>query len=38
VRMSPKAVIETYTGRWNIEMCHPDHPSSAGLYRRHRAA
>jgi hypothetical protein len=31
-------VIETYTGRWNIEMSHPDYPSSDGLYRRDRAA
>jgi len=38
VTMSPKTVIETYTGRWNIEISHPDHPSSDSLYRRHRAA
>ena len=31
-------VIETYTGRWNIEMSHPDYTSSDGLYRRDRAA
>jgi hypothetical protein len=31
-------VIETYTGRWDIEMSHPDHPSSDSLYRRSRAA
>jgi hypothetical protein len=31
-------VIATYTGRWDIEMSHPDYPSSEGLYRRDRAA
>jgi hypothetical protein len=31
-------VIATYTGRWDIEMSHPDYPSSQGLYRRDRAA
>ena len=34
VAMGPRAVVETYTGRWNIEMSHPDYPSSDGLYRR----
>ena len=38
VAMSPAAVIETYTGRWKIEMSHPDYPSSDSLYRRSRAA
>jgi DDE superfamily endonuclease len=36
--MPPARVIETYTGRWNIEMSHPDYPSSDGLYRRDWAA
>jgi hypothetical protein len=38
VTMSPQTVIETYTGRWNIEMSHPDYPSNDCLYRGHRAA
>jgi hypothetical protein len=36
--MSPEALIAAYTGRWSIEMSHPDYPSSDGLYRRDRAA
>ena len=36
--MTVARVIETYTGRWSIEMFHPDHPSSDSLYRRSRAA
>jgi DDE superfamily endonuclease len=36
--MTVARVIETYTGRWNIEMSHPDYPSNEGLYRRDRAA
>ena len=32
VTMSVRAVIETYTGRWNLEMSHPDYPSSDNFY------
>jgi hypothetical protein len=27
-----------YRVRWQVEMSHPDYPSSEGLYRRDRAA
>ena len=32
------AVLAWYRCRWQIEMSHPDYPSSEGLYRRDRAA
>jgi hypothetical protein len=36
--MSPQMVIETYTGRWNIEISHPKYSSSDSLYRGSQAA
>jgi hypothetical protein len=31
-------IIEIYTLRWQIEMCHPHHPSNDTLYHRRHAA
>jgi len=31
-------IAQIYRARWQIEMSHPDYPSSDGLYRRDRAA
>jgi hypothetical protein len=36
--LSAEAVIETYTARWNLEMSHPDYPSSDPLYHGSRTA
>jgi Transposase DDE domain len=36
--LSAQDVIELYQLRWQIEMSHPDYPSSDSLYRRGRAA
>jgi len=38
LRLTVRDVIELYSLRWQIEMSHPDYPSSDGLYRRDRAA
>ena len=31
-------IANIYRSRWQVEMSHPDYPSSDGLYRRDRAA
>ena len=36
--LTAQQVIETSTGRWSIEMSHPDYPPSDRLYRQNRAA
>src|SRR5262249_16538560 len=38
LRLSVRDVVEAYSLRWQVEMSHPDYPSSDGLYRRDRAA
>jgi len=38
LELAPELVALGYRYRWSIEMSHPDHPSSDGLYRRNRAA
>jgi hypothetical protein len=38
VGLSAQEVVETYVGRWNEEIAHPDYSSSDSLYRGSQAA
>ena len=37
-KLTLRDVIELYQLRWQIEISHPDHPSSDSLYHGSRAA
>jgi hypothetical protein len=38
LRLTVRDVIELYSLRWQIEISHPDYPSSCSLYHGSRAA